>query len=637
MKKLFVAFAVLLVLLAGALVVAALNLDSWLDENREELAGRAGDALGRKVAFEEIGVSFAGGFGIRLGGLSVGDDPAFSKEEFLSAGVVDVRVRILPALFGRVEVARVVLREPRVTVIQTARGLSTDSLGGGTSDSKPAASGGAEPAAAGPTVLVALVDLRDGTLRYVDRTAKPPVELTVTRLDFEASDLSVDRPLSFEMAAALLGSERQNLKADGTVGPVNAADPPLTLSLQLDPIPLEGKQVAAFVPPDLSASGNARLSLEAKGSLAKLAFEGRLDARDALLRFGETFEKPRGEPLEITLSGQRSADDVALDLAVRSPVGTLAGTPYRDLALDAALAGEVLIIEKLSLRAFDGELVSTGSYDMRNEKRPSFDLTTGLEGMRAEQLVASSSERASRFLSGELAAELTLQGAGRDWEEIKPGLRGKGNVRLVDGVVRDFNPAGETLRALAAIPAVAGSGIGRFAEKHPEIFGVGDTKFETLDGKLEIANGWVHARDFRLAARDYALSGEGRYSLDNALEMKTLLTLSESLSREILAADDKLRYLRNADGRVELPVALRGAPPSITAYPDVTHLARGASREAVTDLLGKALGGKKGEPGPAAEAPDGGEPAQQAPRAEDVGQELLRRGLEGLLGGQKRD
>ena len=96
-----------------------------------------------------------------------------------------------------------------------------------------------------------------------------------------------------------------------------------------------------------------------------------------------------------------------------------------------------------------------------------------------------------------------------------------------------------------------------------------------------------------------------------------------------------MRYLRAADGRVEVPVAFRGSPPKIAAVPDVSRLAQGAAREAVTDLLGQALGSRRAtEPAPQADAPAPvEEEAAPPPTGEDVGSELLRRGLEELLGG----
>ena len=76
------------------------------------------------MSFGEIEVSIWSGFGVRVADVSIADDPAYSDSDFVSAGTVEVRVDILPALMGEIRVGRVVLREPSIRVIQTNGGRS---------------------------------------------------------------------------------------------------------------------------------------------------------------------------------------------------------------------------------------------------------------------------------------------------------------------------------------------------------------------------------------------------------------------------------------------------------------------------------------------------------------------------------
>jgi AsmA protein len=758
MRKWGILVGIVLLALVGALVLAALNLNRFLNQNRDLIAKQAQRAVGREVRFGELGVSFAGGLAVRVEDLRVGDDPAFSKEDFVSAETVDVGVKILPALFGRIELGRVVLRSPSISVIQTSQGLSIDSLGG--AKQEPAPQQGPPPA-----LLVSLVDIRDGTLRFLDQTAKPPAELRVTRLDFSASEVSLSDPVRFELSAALLGAEKQNLSASGRVGPLQSDSPQADLTLRVDPLVVDEalrlRQVAEAIPAELSASGPVRLEVEASGTLAKLGFEAKLDARGAAVRYGESFEKARGVPLDLSLRGEKTGNDIALetlearvdetrlggratlknlddpvvdfavtseaihlasfgagdpddavrdvelqgDLALpragpkakatlRSAKGTVSGAPYQNLALDLGLANQRVDISKLSLDAFEGSLSATGFYYTKNAQRPSFDLRTQLADMRVEKILESQAPAAARLITGKLGAKLDLRGAGAAWEQIKRSLTGEGDLRVAEGVIRDFNPAGPTLRAIMALPSLSSTALWQFLEDHPQVFGAEDTPFEIMEGRLQIRDGWVEARDFVLTARDYSLSGNGRYSLDNALDFKTVMTLSQKLSEGLVAAEQRLRYLRTPQGRVALPVAVRGAPPKLSILPDVTAVAQGASREALTDVLGKALGGKKAqrdpeappsqpEPPPSSQAatpsegpppppseeieapasrpspPSGAEaevtstdppppaseegevpssePLPAPPSAEEAGVELLQRGLGELLGGEAQE
>ena len=102
------------------------------------------------------------------------------------------------------------------------------------------------------------------------------------------------------------------------------------------------------------------------------------------------------------------------------------------------------------------------------------------------------------------------------------------------------------------------------------------------------------------------------------------MTFSQALSDSLVKAAEPMRYLRSAEGQVEFPVKLLGAPPNIKAVPDVAYIAKAASRQAVGKLLEDALGISKEE-----EAEDDGE---KKPSAEDAAADLLKKGLGGLLG-----
>jgi hypothetical protein len=283
---------------------------------------------------------------------------------------------------------------------------------------------------------------------------------------------------------------------------------------------------------------------------------------------------------------------------------------------------QVATIENLSASAFDGDLTVTGRYDMRNAARPSFDVQSKLSSMRIEKIIASRSPASARSLEGELGANLDLVGAGTDWGQIKRSLVGKGSVQLVDGLLRDVNLADTALEGLTGVPGLSGVLPPGLRSKYPDVFGVGDTVFEEMDAKIDIRDGWAHFRDFRLAARDYTISGQGRYSLDNELDMSTVMTFSQPLSESLVDAAKPMRYLQSPDGRVEFPVKLIGAAPNIKAVPDVGYIAKAASRQAIGKLLEDALGGSKDEE-------DG---STRDPTADDTASDLLEKGLGDLLG-----
>jgi len=592
MRKWILVFAIVCLLAVAALALLATNLNSYLNDNREWVAEQAQAALGRSLEFGHAGISLSGGIGVRVADLRIGDDPAFSQDDFLRADVVDVRVALMPLLSGDVEVTRVVLRAPVIRVIRTSKGLSTDSLGGGAGQGKSATaekeSDSSEAEAGGlPDFLIAVVDISDGTLRYIDKTVKPASEQVISKLDFKASNVSRSG-VSFDIRAAVMGAESQNVRIEGRV------------------VDLE----------------NPKVDFELTSKAFELPSDGGAAGTDLLRDLG----------IAGSLSLPKSGPKIAATL--RSPKGVIGAADYSDLAIDFEMQKQVATIQKLSLQVFGGTLGVTGQYDMRRAGRPSFNLKSKLSGMRIEEFIEGRGAGSGDDLSGELSGDLALVGAGSGWESIKKTLKGQGGIQLLNGVLRDVNLADAAFEGVTGIPGLSGVLPPSLREKYPQVFGSEDTVFENMDAKLDIRDGLVTFRDFRLAAREYSLEGKGRYSLDNHLDMSTVMAMSPALSEDLVRAAKPMHYLRSADGNVEFPVKLVGPIPDIKAVPDVGHIAKAASRQAVGSLLQRALGGAKKETASADGVADAA--AEAPPTAEDAvtdaAVDLLNRGLGGLLG-----
>src|SRR6185295_2667975 len=131
------------------------------------------NALNRKVSMKNIRLMVIPRPGIRIEGVTVMDDPAFSSAPFASLRALEVGVRLGPLFSRRIEVDEVVLWDPVITVIRDSKGLLNLSTLG-----RRAAPG---PSREGPPRLLGLlavdaVDLKGGTLTYSDRAGRQPRE-----------------------------------------------------------------------------------------------------------------------------------------------------------------------------------------------------------------------------------------------------------------------------------------------------------------------------------------------------------------------------------------------------------------------------------------------------------------------------
>jgi AsmA protein len=296
----------LALLACGAIGYVAINLGSYLTANREIIAERVSRTLGRTVRFDRLELSVGRGLGIAVRELAIAEDPRFGDGDFVTTHGAFVQIRILPALFGRYEVARVSLESPAISVVKTADGVNLETLSTGDSES------GDTSSARSRAIAVALLDIENATVRYVDRTQRPAHEIEVSRLDFQASDLSFGDAVRFELSAAVLGAPSPNITASGAVGPVDPADvaaTPLDLVFQLDGVDGSALQPVLPAGAELRLEGPLTAKLEVGGTVEAWTLNFLLNLGRSRVAYGSVVDKAHN--VDLTVSGhlERRADD----------------------------------------------------------------------------------------------------------------------------------------------------------------------------------------------------------------------------------------------------------------------------------------------------------------------------------------
>jgi uncharacterized protein involved in outer membrane biogenesis len=499
MRKAIIILAVLLLLIGGAAVLILSNLNSYLNENRAWLAEQVEKAIGRRVQFDEIGVSLAGGLGASLTNLSVADDPKFSDGNFLRVGEAQVLVKVLPALRGRYEVRRVVLEQPEITVIQSESGFNFDSIGKkpgqpppGEADKQPQAPGKEPPPATALPLLVGKVSIADGTVRFIDRTATPPSDVSIKNLDLAASDLSPSTPMKIDFAAALLGASEPNLTIQGSIGPVGSRPDPAKINVDLEvgvgPLVIDElkrvKAIANALPPELSSPDPITVNAAAKGTLEQLDLSASFDGTGAAIRYGTAFQKPKGVPFRLNVDAKRAGTTVdvrkatlrlaALDLSAKGSIHT--GTPTAvDLALDtksASLSGWDQLLPALEGIDVDGtvdvDLHAKG--DVGGSKLPQLQGAVALHDVRA-----SGTKVPVRIDS--LTTTLTLEGDSLTLPQTKLNVAGL-PVEL-QATVKNFDNPTANVSLRAAELKLAALGFGGGEVKREEVL-----RDLTVDGRV---------------------------------------------------------------------------------------------------------------------------------------------------------
>ncbi len=386
MRRWLIVLGLVAVVLGAALAVAAANLGRFLGAHRDRIAARAAREIGRPVELGDLRVSVRGGPGVHVAGVRVAETPEWGGGDLLRAEDVWVTVRLLPALVGRFEIARVTVRHPVLTVIRDQRGWNLATLGRQRRHRKPRPESPPSRERGRLAALVGLADVRDGEVRYLDRRHEPARELVARHVSASASDVTAGRPIGVTLRAALFGAETPNLDVTGSVGPVDDPPEPAHAPLDLrwtvdgvDSAALAGAAgiVDATLPRELIVAGPLAAHGHLQGTPDQPIGQAALDASGAAIRLGTAFAKPA---------------DVALTAA-----------------LDLSRDGEALAVRRATLALGEATLEATGS--IVRGTPPTVDLRLTADRAPLTTLASVVPATTSADVGGTIEAQLTVQGA----------------------------------------------------------------------------------------------------------------------------------------------------------------------------------------------------------------------------------
>ena len=186
--KIMIGIGVLLAVLVGVALLLPFIVD--LNKYQDQYRPLIEEALNRKVTLEDIRLTIWPRLGARVAGFTVIEDPAFGTGPFASLSSVDVGVKLMPLLSGKVEVEEITLREPLITIIKNKNGvLNAATLGRKGVAAPETPSRSPVPSPDGPLKILALlavdrVSLAGGKITYRDFSQGKPVEYVLQDMEF---------------------------------------------------------------------------------------------------------------------------------------------------------------------------------------------------------------------------------------------------------------------------------------------------------------------------------------------------------------------------------------------------------------------------------------------------------------------
>jgi len=204
MKKFFIAFGILLVLLVGALVAVPFLVPT--ETIKSQLTAQVEAATGRKLTVDgELDLSVLPNVAVDMDDVHFANAPGSEVADMVTLKELKVELKVLPLLSGAVEVAQFVLVEPTIHLEVDAEGNPNWEFGGDQPDGSTTTAGGDETATgedeAGsrlPITELKLGDIRieNGSLVYVDRPAG--TEERVGAINMQVALADIKSPLKAE-------------------------------------------------------------------------------------------------------------------------------------------------------------------------------------------------------------------------------------------------------------------------------------------------------------------------------------------------------------------------------------------------------------------------------------------------------
>jgi AsmA protein len=216
MRKVGIVLGILVVVI----VVGALIFSATFDVNRYRgtIQAELEQRLGRKVTLGQMHLSLLPP-SFQVHNLAIADDPKFpNPKPFVQAEQLDVSVKLLPLLKRSVEIDSLDLRRPTVELMKNPQGgWNFSSLGANPQPAK--SSGGA--------FSLSKLTVKDGQVAITDLQRRQP-RTVYDHIDLTLSDFAPGQPFSVEVAAHLPGTGTQEVRLQGTGGPLVQGDPTAT-------------------------------------------------------------------------------------------------------------------------------------------------------------------------------------------------------------------------------------------------------------------------------------------------------------------------------------------------------------------------------------------------------------------------
>lgn len=491
--KILIVLLVLVVLLVGVVLALPFLID--LNKYQDQYKPLIEDALNRKVQLQDIRLTIWPRIGARVEGFTVLDDPAFGSGPFASLASLDVGVKLMPLLSGKVEVEEITLHQPIITVIKNTNGVLNASTIGRKGVAVPEKPSRAPiPSTEGPLKILALlavdrVSIDGGKLTYRDLSAAKPTEYVLQDMELLLRDVRLGQTPNLHFLT-VVQPFNMPVQLDGTFGPLRETMDIEAINFKLG----VGKT-------DFTITGNAA-------------------GNDANI---------------FITSPVINTENLPVALPLKTPI------ELKNFQIAAEVRGQEAKLNVLSFQLFDGQVKGQGKL-IAGSEAPPFKGGVAVQGVQLGPALSAVAETPIS-VSGTAGADLSLLGKGFSMPDLTKALEGTGHMGVKDGKIEGVN----VLQEVASALKVAGISLDNAKA----------TAFSTIETDLAIKQGIINVQRLFMDSHDFQATGGGTIGFDQRLNLAVNLNLSQDVSQKLAAASPVVKIAMK-DGRLSLPLTITG-------------------------------------------------------------------------------
>jgi uncharacterized protein involved in outer membrane biogenesis len=233
-----------------------------------------------------------------------------------------------------------------------------------------------------------------------------------------------------------------------------------------------------------------------------------------------------------------------IDMDINAAIGTLTMEKFQftNVRGSMRIVEGVINMQNFSLNAFGGSAISKGSLNLRDPKRPLFDLTLDINGVESHDLLPHFTSFGQR-VNGKMSMNTTMKGALNDTLGLVPtALNGQGRVQMVDGMLNGVK-VNQTIASLLKLPDLE------------------TIRFKDWANSFTITDGRIIIKDLRIHALDADYTVNGSQGLDGSLDYTMTMLLSQATSGKVNLpgfAGQAAELFKDESGRLKLDFAVGG-------------------------------------------------------------------------------